>query len=88
MKKIFLISFLALYTLTTQGKISHNLKDNTLTGVAALSQIHASPSFIENRGQITDQNRKVRHDIQFKISAVRGLNIFIGNGAIHYQFYS
>jgi hypothetical protein len=42
--------------------------------------------FIENKGQITDQHYNPRNDIQFKLAASGGLNIFIGSGAIHYQF--
>ncbi len=42
-------------------------------------------SFIENKGQITDQFNKPRNDIQFKVSTP-GMNIFIGNGQLHYQF--
>lgn len=42
--------------------------------------------FIENKGQITDQYGKTRKDIDFKVKA-NGLNIFIGAGAIHYQWY-
>lgn len=42
--------------------------------------------FIENKGQITDQYGKTRKDIEFKLKA-NGLNIFIGDGAIHYQWY-
>jgi uncharacterized protein YjdB len=42
--------------------------------------------FIENKGQVTDQHRKVRSDIQYRLAVAGGLNIFIGNGAIHYQF--
>jgi len=43
-------------------------------------------SFMENRGMITDQNHQPRTDIQYSMKAAGGLNIFIGNGAIHYQF--
>ncbi|MBS1586104.1 MAG: SBBP repeat-containing protein [Bacteroidetes bacterium] len=43
-------------------------------------------SFIENKGQVTDQYYSPRNDIQFKLAATNGLNVFIGNGAIHYQF--
>ncbi len=43
-------------------------------------------SFIENKGQITDQYHKPRPDIDFRLAAADGLNIFIGDGAIHYQF--
>ena len=42
--------------------------------------------FLENKGQVTDQYHNTRPDIQFRIAATPGLNIFIGNGAIHYQF--
>jgi len=42
--------------------------------------------FIENKGQITDQFGKPRNDIQFKVPAAQGLNIFIGNGQLHYQW--
>lgn len=43
-------------------------------------------SFIENKGQITDQDHKPRPDIDFRLAATGGLNIFIGDGAIHHQF--
>lgn len=42
--------------------------------------------FIENKGQVTDQFSNARNDIQFKVEAGNGLNIFIGNGALHYQW--
>ncbi len=41
--------------------------------------------FIENKGQITDQHLAPRNDIQYAIQAP-GINIFIGNGQLHYQF--
>lgn len=41
--------------------------------------------FIENKGQITDQHSLPRNDIQFALNAP-GLNIFVGNGQLHYQF--
>jgi hypothetical protein len=41
--------------------------------------------FIENKAQIVDQNGKHRKDIDFKLDG-KGLNIFVGNGQIHYQF--
>jgi hypothetical protein len=42
--------------------------------------------FIENKGQVSDQQSHSRPDIQFRLSAANGLNIFVGNGALHYQF--
>jgi len=41
--------------------------------------------FLENKGQIKDQEGKVRSDIQFALSG-GGINVFIGDGALHYQF--
>jgi len=43
-------------------------------------------SFIENKGQVTDQHYNPRPDIDFKLSAP-GVTIFIGDGQIHYQWY-
>jgi hypothetical protein len=43
-------------------------------------------SFIENKGQVTDQNGVERNDIDFKLAALNGLNLFIGSGQLHYQW--
>lgn len=43
-------------------------------------------SFIENSGQIVDQDGSYRHDIDFALAAGPGLNIFVGSAALHYQF--
>lgn len=43
-------------------------------------------SFVENKGQITDQFFEHRSDIDFKLQAGNGLNIFLGKGKIHYQW--
>src|SRR5690606_15345783 len=37
------------------------------------------------KGQITDQHGQQRADIDFKVSA-QGVSVFIGEGAIHYQW--
>ena len=42
--------------------------------------------FIENKGQITDQNKQERKDIDFKLEG-GGVSIFVGAGQIHYQWY-
>lgn len=68
-------------------------------GIVALSlNTHAKPlaasttasskplSFLENKGQVTDQYHNARPDIQFSVSAANGLTIFVGDGSIHYQF--
>jgi hypothetical protein len=41
--------------------------------------------FIENKGQITDQNGIEREDIGFK-TEIKGISVFIGKGQIHYQW--
>lgn len=46
----------------------------------------SSLHFIENKGQIIDQYHNPRTDVDFKIPAGNGLNIFIGAGKIHYQW--
>lgn len=41
--------------------------------------------FVENAGQITDQHHQLRKDIDFRLNA-KNVNIFIGDGQLHYQF--
>jgi len=42
--------------------------------------------FIENKGQVKDEKNNTRNDIDLKIHAGNGLDIFIGNGQLHYQW--
>jgi hypothetical protein len=42
--------------------------------------------FVENKGQITDQFGNPRNDIDFSVKN-NGVRVFIGDGALHYQFY-
>ena len=73
-KPILLTTFISLYALAGIAK------DSTAPA------LHAPCAFTENKGQVTDQDHVPRTDIQFKVAAAHGLNIFIGDGAIHYQF--
>ncbi|MCB9046552.1 MAG: SBBP repeat-containing protein [Chitinophagales bacterium] len=57
--------------------------DNTSTEAFSARHLY----FMENKGQVTDQYYKARPDIDFKLSATSGLNVYVGSGAIHYQFY-
>ena len=41
--------------------------------------------FVENKGQVYDENFHSLSDIQFKLSG-KGLNLFVGNGKLLYQF--
>jgi hypothetical protein len=43
-------------------------------------------SFTENKGQVTDQHYQPRTDIDFKMETPQGMNIFIGDGQLHYQW--
>jgi len=41
--------------------------------------------FVENKGQVTDQDNKQRRDVQYQLTTP-GLNLYVGNGKLHYQF--
>lgn len=43
--------------------------------------------FVQNIGQVTDQYGNTRRDIDFKLQAAAGLNVYLENGALHYQWY-
>ncbi len=59
-----------------------------LSASKANGRNHQSQSlrFIENKGQIVDQYHQARPDIDIKLAAGNGLNIFIGAGKVHYQW--
>ena len=41
--------------------------------------------FVENKGQVLDDQAHSRSDIQFKLAG-KGVSLFVGNGQLHYQF--
>lgn len=41
--------------------------------------------FVENKGQVLDENNHSRSDIQYKLSG-NGVSLYVGNGQLHYQF--
>jgi hypothetical protein len=41
--------------------------------------------FIENKGQVSDQNGKYRNDILYTLSG-NGITLFLAKGGLHYQF--
>ena len=57
-------------------------KDAKITAGQGLSK---PLSFIENKGQVVDDNNKPRHDIQYKLSTP-GMNLYLGCGKLYYQF--
>jgi len=86
--RVLVLIFFVLYTSVISGKTSYdpiNIHHPSLTATN-LPVGRTPPGFTENTGQVTDQHLSTRPDIQFKVSAAPGLNIFIGGGAIHYQF--
>lgn len=56
----------------------HAKPENLTAGSAAY--------FIENKGQITDQYNSIRTDIDYRLPATGGLNVFVGSGAMHYMW--
>ncbi|MBS1771368.1 MAG: SBBP repeat-containing protein [Bacteroidetes bacterium] len=60
----------------TFGTYAHNEKKS--------SGLHSMP-FVENKGQIIDQNGKQRRDIDFSIQQ-QGFNVYVGSGSFHYQW--
>lgn len=59
-------------------------KDHDISKEKLQAQL-SSVSFVENKGQVTDQHQKRRTDIDFKIGT-QDINIFIGDGTVHYQW--
>lgn len=41
--------------------------------------------FVENKGQVVDENHSYRADIQYQLSSP-GMSLFVGNGQLRYQF--
>jgi uncharacterized protein YjdB len=79
MNRILLALVLISTTIAVTAKDSYSSFNN-------IDKKSAPLTFVENVGQVKDQNNQQRADIQFKVGAANGLSVFIGNGAIHYQF--
>jgi hypothetical protein len=79
MKQLLFVSMLFAALLSVAG-------ENNMPNVQQITNKHTMLSFTENKGQITDQNYLPRPDIQFQLKAANGLTIFVGDGALHYQF--
>ncbi len=47
--------------------------------------MHKPLCFIENKGQVLNQDNAPRNDIQYKLSTP-GMNLYVGNAQLHYQF--
>ena len=74
------LKLLSAILIVVTSSINVSAKDIS-TGLSAKKDL----SFLENKGQITDQHNNKRTDIQYMLAS-NGLNVFIGNGQIHYQF--
>lgn len=68
---ILLLTFLNLNSLSAFAY--KNLNENKL-------------GFIQNIGQVVNQNKNIRNDIHFKLSANKNINVFIGRGKLEYLF--
>ena len=68
---ILLLTFLNLNSLSAFAY--KNLNENKL-------------GFIQNIGQVVNQNKNIRNDIHFKLSADKNINVFIGRGKLEYLF--
>jgi hypothetical protein len=77
MKRQLLIT-LALMSLQTLGVA----RDKQFNPAEAKGHLH----FMENKGQVRDQNHQERSDIDFSIPG-KSTSVFIGDGQLHYQFY-
>ena len=87
MKQILLTASLGFIFITTYGRKSFDVAAARQSACALAATNGRSPLFfMENKGAVSDQVGRARSDIQFSVPASRGLNIFIGAGAIHYQF--
>ena len=47
--------------------------------------MHKPLCFIENKGQVVNQDNSPRNDVQYNLSTP-GMNLFVGNAQLHYQF--
>jgi hypothetical protein len=47
--------------------------------------LHKPLCFVENKGQVIDQDNNPRTDIQYQLSTP-GMNLFVGDAQLHYQF--
>jgi len=65
--------------------IIHNAFAQSIPAAKEKAFAKRSLTFIENKGQVTDQYGNARHDIQYKTGS-DGMSVFIGNGQLHYQW--
>lgn len=68
------------------GMASYAMTAKAQNAKPAQEMSRNSMTFIENKGQVTDQFHNPRTDIDFKLAGGNGLNIFFGKGTIHYQW--
>lgn len=59
--------------------------------VPAQTTMHAGKAtafaFTKNIGQVTDEKGQARNDIDFRLRTGQSMNVFIGDGQVHYQFW-
>ncbi len=55
-----------------------NYAKNSYPNANLLSKQSSTLAFVVNVGQVKDQNMLVRNDIQYKVAAANGLNVYSG----------
>ncbi len=85
MRKLYTI-FILFAALGARGQVITTVAGNGgYNKSSAVAAERPSLHFIENKGQVVDQYGVPRNDIQYKLSS-GGVTVFIGAGALHYQF--
>jgi len=74
-RNVVFASICALMPAITQAKLVNSNKN----------QQPAPFSFVENKGQVTDQHGTSRADIDYRLE-LPGMNVFVGDGQLHYQW--
>ncbi len=88
MKKITAsIACLGAMLFTTTLAIAKEPVDGVTLKMPAQINARQDLHFLENKGQIVDQDGKRRTDIDYQLNA-GGMQLFIGDGQLHYQWVS
>ncbi len=80
------ISTLLLPAVFLTGISETGARMNGIDGIDVAGRQATQLYFVENKGQVKDQHEIKRDDIDFRLTAASGLNMFVGNGMLHYQW--
>lgn len=68
-----------------EGSRSPLTSNAGISGKKPVARVSDQLCFVENAGQLRDQHGKARKDIAYIVKG-NGINIFVGQGALHYQW--